>query len=135
MRNIAIGAGLAVAFMIGVLLFTPVGRKKKPVKIEPKERIETQIEYEDDENIFLSKKESPLVSGQKDEDKRPVFESQDGPRDTAEAHHMDPKYFMPFEHNEYDDMSKNLQEKLTSISTANAKRIRAKKAGSNETNR
>lgn len=121
MRNYIILAVLSVGFMCMVLLFKPVGGKKKTVN----KKTDTVVETSDSENIFLKKMDNPMAAKPKDKEK--IFETKDGPRDTAYAHSMEEKYFTPFNVHDYQDMHSNMTERLDSIAKAMAKKNKAKK--------
>ena len=122
MRNYIILAILSVCFFCGVILFKPIGGKKKNVGKATETTVQTTS---DEENIFLTKMDSPMAAKPKDKEK--IFEVQDGPRDTAYAHSMEEKYFTPYSVHDFQFMSSNMDEKLDSIAKAMAKKNKAKK--------
>lgn len=124
MRSYIILAVLSVSILCVVLLFVPVGGRRKPVTNNTKE--ENKIETSEADSVLLIKTQSPTADKPKDREK--FFEVLDAPRDSAAAHYMEEAYFDPVSYNDSQMMFDNMLKKIESLSMATVKKNRAKKS-------
>ena len=124
MRDIYILAAIAflvTSILIFLLLFSP-GKvsKKKEVKERVVETYNNEIENkkEDKTGVFYD---------ERSDEPQFMVESFGEPRRDAASHRMDEKYFKCYRYNDYDSMTKNMQEKLMSLHNAEVKANKAKR--------
>jgi uncharacterized membrane protein YhiD involved in acid resistance len=117
-----VAAAIVSVFMIVFLFLFAPGTKKidrpKP-KTDNIKKQETVVHNE--ENL------TDLMSASINDDDKITFKKMDNPRGDAASHGMEEKYFESFDINDFNTMSYNLEERLSSISKARVKSERAKK--------
>ena len=122
MNKLIAAAIVSVFMIIFVMLFAPGTKRinQKPKQKPIKENYQ-EVNAPSSENV------KDLLSASVKEDDKIDFKKLEVPRGDAASHGMEEKFFVPFNINDFDDMSKNLEERLISISNARTNSERAKK--------
>ena len=121
MYKLLAAAIISVFMIIFVFLFAP-GTKRINHKNKEKPVVKTNQEVKtSNEDV------SELMSASTNNDEIVTFKKLSNPRGDAASHGMEEKYFVPFDINEFNTMSRNMEERLNSISNARVKKERAKK--------
>ena len=124
MYKLLAAAIVSIFMIIFVFSFAPGTRRKSN---KPKEKpviVKNEIKVATPENV------TNLMSANSNSDDKIDFKKLSTPRGDASSHGMEDKYFMEFNINDYQTMSRNLEERLVSLSNARVKSERAKKYGS-----
>jgi hypothetical protein len=121
MYKLLAAAIVSVFMIIFLFLFAP-GTKKidKPKQKTDNIRKQETVVHKDE-------KVTSLMSASTNNDDLITFKKMDIPRGDAASHGMEEKYFESFDINDFNTMSYNLEERLSSISKARVKSERAKK--------
>ena len=117
-----LAAAIVSIFMIVFLFLFAPGTKKIDKAKQKTDNIKKQERV-----VHKEEKVTDLISATSDDEKI-TFKKMDIPRGDAASHGMEEKYFESFNINDFNTMSYNLEERLTSISKAKVKSERAKKS-------
>lgn len=121
-----LAAAIVSVFMI-IFLFLFAPGTKKIDKPKPK----TENIRKQETVVHKDEKVTSLMSASTNNDDLITFKKMDIPRGDAASHGMEEKYFESFDINDFNTMSYNLEERLSSISKARVKSERAKKGYDN----
>ena len=119
-------AFLIVFFILSgfLLMFSSGGKKKidnKHVTVDnTNTNTNTNVNYNIDnvDNPDIFRKKENTVSANKGEKERVIFDTLDKPRDDAQSHNMDEKFFVQIKESEYDFIDKDTQERMRAIVNA-----------------
>ncbi len=117
-----LAAAIVSVFMIVFLFLFAPGTKKIDKTKQKTDNIKKQESV-----IHKEENVTDLMSASTKDDEIITFRKMDIPRGDAASHGMQEKYFESFDINDFNTMSYNLEERLSSISKARVKSERAKK--------